>query len=208
MGYLGSDVRGDGSPGEQADALVELLDHLGIERAFVLGASAGGTPAIRLALDHPERVRGLILLSSAAPWPRRPERLPGRQGPPSVLNHDWVMWLLSPLFGPVLSMSPDTVRSMLPLSERATGAQIDATVTNRDMAVHFEDYPIEELRPPVLLLHARDDQMVAFSQPRGHVEASLHRYPTLTTAVFDTGGYLLAGHGEEVDEAITAFMAG
>ena len=69
---------------------------------FVLGASAGGTPAIRFALDHPERVTGLILLSSAAPWPSRPSRPPGRMGPPALMNHDWIMWLLSPFFGPVL----------------------------------------------------------------------------------------------------------
>ena len=50
---------------EQAAALLELLDTLNIEKVYVLGASAGGTPAIRFALDYPERASGLILLSSA-----------------------------------------------------------------------------------------------------------------------------------------------
>ena len=77
------------------------------------------------------------------------------------MNHDWLMWLLSPFFGPVLGMAPETVNSMLPLAERRAGAEIDASITNRDMAVHFEDYPIEELEPPVLLVHAKDDRMAA-----------------------------------------------
>ena len=74
FGYPGSAVRGDSSPADHAAVFHEMLDRLGIERMFVLGASAGGTPAIRFALDHPERVTGLILLSSAAPWPSRPTR--------------------------------------------------------------------------------------------------------------------------------------
>jgi len=111
------------------------------------------------------------------------------------MNHDWIMWLLSPFFSPVLGMDPRTIHGMLPLSERRTGADIDASITNRDMAVHFEDYPIEELKPPVLLLHARDDRIAPFAPPAGHVQSSMHRYPDLTTSLFPTGGHLIAGHG-------------
>ena len=206
FGYPGSDVQGDGSPAAQATVLAALLDHLGIEKVFVLGASAGGTPAIRFALDHPERVTGLILLSSAAPWPTRPEALPGRMGPPPLLNHDWVMWMLSPLFGPVFGMAPGTVTSMLPLALRRTGADIDASVTNRDMAVHFEDYPVEQLQVPVLLLHALDDRVAVFAPPAGNVQSSMHRYPDLTAALFRTGGHLISGHGHEVEDEILRFI--
>ena len=206
FGYPGSTVRGNGSPAHQAAVFAELLDRLGIERVFVLGASAGGTPAIRFALDHPERVKGLILLSSAAPWPSRPATPPGRIGPPAIMNHDWIMWLLSPLFGPALGMAPKTVNDMLPLSERRRGADIDTSITNRDMAVHFEDYPIEELEPPVLLLHAQDDRMATFAPPTGHVQSSMHRYPDLTTAIFRTGGHLIVGHDRQVEDAILRFI--
>ena len=183
FGYPGSAVRGDGSPADQATVFVfaEILDRLGIERVFVLGLSAGGTPAIRFALDHPERVTGLILLSSAVPWPSRPAMPPGHMGPPAIMNHGWVMWLPSPFFGPVLGMDPQTVHGVLPLSERRTGADIDASITNQDMAVHFEDYPIEELKPPVLLLHARDGRIAPFAPPAGRVQSSMHRYPDLTS---------------------------
>ena len=206
FGYPGSTVLGKASPADQASVFAELLDHLGIERVFVLGASAGGTPAIRLALDHPERVAGLVLLSSAAPWPCRPATPPGRMGPPAIMNHDWIMWLLSPFFSPALGMAPETIHGMLPLRERKTGADIDASITNRDMAVHFEDYPIEELKPPVLLLHAWDDRVAPFAPPAGHVQSSMHRYPDLTTSIFPAGGHLITGHGRQVEEAILRFI--
>ncbi len=42
----------------------ELLDHLGIEKAHFLGNSAGGYVCQQLAMNHPERVRSLLLFGS------------------------------------------------------------------------------------------------------------------------------------------------
>jgi 3-oxoadipate enol-lactonase len=49
-----------------AEDLKGLLDHLGIERAVIGGMSQGGFVALRFALNHPERVAALILLSTQA----------------------------------------------------------------------------------------------------------------------------------------------
>lgn len=46
-----------------ADALVELLDALGIERAHCVGNSLGGGTSVRLALDHPQRAGRLVLMA-------------------------------------------------------------------------------------------------------------------------------------------------
>src|SRR5206468_1851539 len=47
-----------------ADDVDELLGRLGVERADVLGHSMGGGVALRLAVQHPARVRRLVLLST------------------------------------------------------------------------------------------------------------------------------------------------
>lgn len=44
---------------------ITLLDELGIDKAVVVGNSAGGLLAMQLALAHPERVEGLILAAPA-----------------------------------------------------------------------------------------------------------------------------------------------
>ncbi len=55
-----------------------LLDDLGVERAVLVGASAGGTNVLEMYAQQPERVRALVLLAPAitgdvgAPPPLRP----------------------------------------------------------------------------------------------------------------------------------------
>ncbi len=53
------------SPEAQADITVGLMDALGIERAVLVGNSAGGTVALLTALTYPERVEALVLVDAA-----------------------------------------------------------------------------------------------------------------------------------------------
>ena len=58
------------SPRRQADAIAEALDRMKIGRAVVVGHSWSGALATNLALDHPSKVSGLVLLSPAThPYP-------------------------------------------------------------------------------------------------------------------------------------------
>jgi pimeloyl-ACP methyl ester carboxylesterase len=72
------DMRGHGQsgappeddPGYTMATLVEdqraLMDHLGIDQAYVGGLSMGGGIAMRFALSYPQRVRALLLFDTAA----------------------------------------------------------------------------------------------------------------------------------------------
>jgi pimeloyl-ACP methyl ester carboxylesterase len=53
------------SPEAQAGLTVALMDALGIDRAVLVGNSAGGTVAVLTALTYPERVQALILVDPA-----------------------------------------------------------------------------------------------------------------------------------------------
>jgi pimeloyl-ACP methyl ester carboxylesterase len=50
--------------GRMAGDVVRLLDHLGIDRAHVVGHSDGGVIALHLLIDYPDRVRSATLLGT------------------------------------------------------------------------------------------------------------------------------------------------
>jgi pimeloyl-ACP methyl ester carboxylesterase len=69
---LGWSERGglDGSsPAYQAAMLNAVLERLEVQRAIVVGHSWGGLLALTLALDHPQRVAGLVVIAPPThPW--------------------------------------------------------------------------------------------------------------------------------------------
>jgi 3-oxoadipate enol-lactonase len=66
-GHGGSDTPpGPYSIDDLGTDVIELLDHLGIERAHVAGLSLGGMTAIWLAINAPERVERLALLCTTS----------------------------------------------------------------------------------------------------------------------------------------------
>jgi pimeloyl-ACP methyl ester carboxylesterase len=50
-------------PQTMADDVAALIEHLGLARADVMGYSLGGLVALRTAIQHPQRVRRLVLVS-------------------------------------------------------------------------------------------------------------------------------------------------
>ena len=63
----GLSLDGDGlGPQAFVDDLRGLLDHLGIERAFLVGQSMGGYTCLGFALKQPQRVRGIVMANTFA----------------------------------------------------------------------------------------------------------------------------------------------
>lgn len=55
-----------------AQQVIALMDHLEIEQAVVMGTSLGANTALEIALEHPERLRGMVIempvLDNALLW--------------------------------------------------------------------------------------------------------------------------------------------
>lgn len=70
-GYSDRRDRFDRSLCAQADAMLRLLDELGLECATFVGHDTGGGVSLIAAIEHPERVRRLVLTNAVAydSWP-------------------------------------------------------------------------------------------------------------------------------------------
>ena len=86
------------STAEAADQLRRLLDHLGIDRAILVGSSMGGGTASEFAIRHPRRVRALVLISTSGP----PPGVPRSEGDSPPLTEEQGRRLLAAARVPVL----------------------------------------------------------------------------------------------------------
>jgi pimeloyl-ACP methyl ester carboxylesterase len=60
-----ADIDREITPAALAGDVVALLDHLGIDRAHVIGHSQGAAVALELAVSHPDRVRSVVPISGS-----------------------------------------------------------------------------------------------------------------------------------------------
>ena len=106
-GHGQTDQEGSWTYWDSAQDVVALMDHLEIERAFLVGMSQGGFLSLRTALLAPERVQGLGLIDSQA-GPENPDMLPVYEG----LRDAW-------LAGPTTDMAESVAEIILGPADHA-----------------------------------------------------------------------------------------
>jgi pimeloyl-ACP methyl ester carboxylesterase len=224
FGYLGTPLPADASAAAQADAHACLLDALGIERAAVLGASAGAPSALELALRHPQRVSALVLLAPALYAPRR-EGIPSVTPAPgtelafdTALRADFAFWAATRIAPALvtralLATPPELVAAaepserervarlleeILPVSARRLGLRNDAAVTTG-----IERVALERVRAPTLTVSARDDLFGTYDA----AQYSAGAIPGGRFLGYETGGHVLVGRNDDAMNEIAAFLA-
>lgn len=146
---------------------VGLLDHLGIDRAHVMGASMGGMIAQHVAIEHPQRVRSLVSVMSMPGEPEvgqpAPEAMEALLAPPPTereayidSSSRWLVWA-SKKYGDAernrRNAARDYDRSFYPEGSTRQLAAIYAS--GRRTA------GLQQLRVPTLVIHGRDDTLIS-----------------------------------------------
>ncbi len=213
FGYLGSSLPKDATPDDQIDAFARLLDAIGVERAALFGYSAGGPPAMRFALRHPDRTTCLVLLASAFPGPARK---PPRPLAELLYGSDLFFWAFkraSPTaFSRMLGMpkgfrptegEQETLNSvalsLFPMAARKKGALFDTYVSTPAV----QGMTLEDVQASTLVINAADDGLSSYE----NAVAGAARIPNARFVRFDSGGHLLLGHEAAVREKTSRFIA-
>jgi pimeloyl-ACP methyl ester carboxylesterase len=198
-----------------AEAVLELMDELGLERVDLAGNSMGGRIAIEVGLRAPERCGRLVLLSPALAW------LKPRQW-------HWLLQLPLPRLGaiqptPRWAVEP-IVRSLIPNGNHGwTAAGVDeflrAYLTPSGRVAFYEaarNIYIEEphgeqgfwtrlgdLAPRAMFVWGRHDRLVPLGFRR-HVERCL---PAATHVVLDCGHVPQLERPAETHESMRQFLS-
>jgi pimeloyl-ACP methyl ester carboxylesterase len=214
FGYLGSPLPEAPTTAAQADAFSCLLDELGIEQAPVLAFSAGSTSSVQLALRHPERVSALVLVASNAPH-EKPVQLAPRALAPLVFSQP-ALWFLRVFLPSTLAQiagkpadyelraedrrTLETIfDSFFPMRPRRAGCVFDGYVGNLEIG----DCGFEEMRVPVLGVHAADDPLASYEDAR----AMVARIPGSRWVRVERGGHIFIHNDEQAVREIAAFLA-
>jgi pimeloyl-ACP methyl ester carboxylesterase len=222
FGYLRSDFPDDPSSENQADAFVDLLDHLGIDRAAAIGVSAGALSAMAFAIRHPDRCAALVAMVPAAFAPDRPPPRPPNALAEAIIGYglrsDFLFWLGMTLgedamIGTLLATDPALVhraepaeqarvrailRDILPVSDRARGLLNDGRLAGAP-----EPMALETIRVPTLALSFADDRFETLAAAR-HIAATV---PGARLVSWPTGGHVWVGRNREVSAAVDGFLA-
>lgn len=220
FGYPGSSLPVLASTAAQADAFVELLDSLRIDKVSVLAMSGGVPPALQFAMRHPDRTKALILLSLApyAPLTAKEQELPIPLWLYNALFSTdlplWAMQRLSPrTLAPIFDGRPELIAQMteeeaafldnmitafLPVTQRRAGLLNEGAAINPAAAIDPAKIAV-----PTLIVHARDDRITPFSTAAFTAE----RISGAGFLPLETGGHLLLGHHEEIRQRIAQFLS-
>lgn len=196
------DLRGFGhsalpdGPFAHYEDVLALLNALGVERAWLMGASFGGRIAVDFCLSYPDRVRGLLLVAPAlGGMPDSPEMEAFGEQEDALLEAGKVdeaaalnvtMWVDGP-FRDDRAVAPEIRAQVAAMQKQAFLQPIPPNA-----ALRWAEPPamerLEEIRVPVLLLSGGLDVPV-FTHL---AETMAQRLPRVRHVIFPDAGHLVS----------------
>lgn len=194
-----SDMTGADQLAGQARAAIGVLDALKLAKVTIVAHSLGSATALRIALDAPERVAGLVLAAPAShPYPG------GNAWYVRLAAHPLLgplfCWLLIPIFGPAQAQSgvqgtfaPATAPAnyadatglgllFLPWTFASNARQVHHT--NAEFSEQAPRYP--EIRAPLIILSPDRDNVVS---PTIHAKALAAAIPQAELRILPGAGH-------------------
>ena len=197
----------------------EVLDALQLENAVLVGASGGGVYATWYALEHPRRVRGLVMLGSTPTLPGGQVPLPIRLMATPVLGNVMhravkpgprmlLRMMASMGEADTITRHPDLLDSLVagardPIAAAANLAEVRALISpfgfRRAMRIRAED--LGRLTVPTMMIWGDHDPVV----PIGAARVAAQLIPGVRLEVLKAGHVPQLGHPERVTELLIAF---
>lgn len=195
---------------QMAEDAAGLMDHLGWPSAHVLGMSMGGMIAQELALQHPERVRKLVLLVTTCGGSEQvlasPEVLKMLSVPEGGVTLEYVanvtLKLLFPQ--PFIDANPEIMEAVkqavmrAPIPARCFFAQYSAIA-------NWSDFPrLRDIRQETLIITGSEDALV----PPENSRILVREIPASRMVEFLGGGHgLITQFPQKAAQEVIAFLS-
>jgi pimeloyl-ACP methyl ester carboxylesterase len=195
-----------------AKVLVQLLDHLGIDKVTPVGNSMGGAASLELTLSHPDRVDRLILMAPAG------GAVPVTSLRPTAEGRILYTYYAPP--GPSVERTRSLIDALLYAPEQVDPEtfqeRYEASIEPEAQAYHIRMFKkwaaggapdlwkrVEEIKHETLLLWGREDRILpldsALLMLNRMRNARLHVVPRC-------GHWVMTEHPREFEQQIFTFM--
>jgi pimeloyl-ACP methyl ester carboxylesterase len=200
----------------------DLLDALELDDAVLVGASGGGVYATYFAIDHPHRVRGLVMLGSTPALPGGHVPLPLRMMATPVLGgvltravrpgRRMVLGMMASVGeANTITRHPDLLDSLVagardPAAVAANRAELKALISPFGFrsATRIRPEELRHLAVPTLMIWGDHDPVVPLEAAR----ATARLIPHAHLEVLPAGHVPQLGHPEQVGKLLTTFANG
>jgi pimeloyl-ACP methyl ester carboxylesterase len=156
---------------ERVHDIEAVLDAAGMDKVILYGVSEGGPMCVKFALDHPERVQGLILVGTTARWLQGPDFPSGiEERALDAMVPAWGTARLRRIFFP--SITPETMTD-------ATYKSFELLVATRSSIKQLVEYMkltdvrdlLPQLQCPTLVIHFAGDMAIPVRLGRAMADA-------------------------------------
>lgn len=210
-GLTGEIPSGNYSSESMVSVVNQIVSLLNLEQFVIGGNSMGGSIALRYALDHPEKITGLVLIDSSGLIRKK------------FSNDDsQSVWAFKLLGNPWLRVIGEVVDPYYLVSQGLRAAFYNQTVVREAMIMRYNDLALREgsrsatmkrfsgtadekyqtedlvsINVPTLLMWGKEDAVIPFAFASGYEEL----IPNVTTAYYDGVGHIPM---EEIPETSVA----
>jgi pimeloyl-ACP methyl ester carboxylesterase len=196
--YEYSDLAGD---------LGAVLDSLGLQKAWIAGHSMGAATAVRFALDHPDRVSGLVQITPAYDGERTGEEISSWNALADGLESGGVDGFMDAYNPPISGPMRDTVMTFTRQRlERHRDLQAVADALRVVPGSHAFDglEALERIEAPTLVVGSHDEADPC--HPLRVAQAYAEYLPNAELLIEDEGKSPIAWQGAQLSKAIAEFL--
>lgn len=194
------------------DLVLRLLDAHGIERAYLVGNSLGGMVSAALAIDHPQRVLGNIIIGTGgARWPggSRFEPNLSSRGDADPYTRAKVSNAMRHLVDDPAIIPPELVAYRVHMAE-LPGAYERHLESTRMREQTKKDYPFDverarQCQVPTLIMYGREDKI----SPPEDALAAAEAFPHADMMLFGhCGHWTMIERADDFNALMLRFLSG
>lgn len=205
---------------------IQVMEALGIQKAFVLGTSQGGWITVRMALLAPDKIQGIIPLGTSMDYEsERTRKLGCWDGVAACTGpiDKWTTTSATPDFQPDLDYCdflidigfgkncPSETRDFWRKTIQANYQGDDGRRRARMAAINLRERDglhgrLFDVKCPVMWLHGTDDVVYTIANAEQEIKLFVNAPSTELVTVDGGAHFLSASHPKEVDDALIAFV--